>query len=83
MTDATDDEAPQHDPLSEEMDLLTFQEADARLYRELTRTKEIVEQLRALPQPDVEEIAAQEQRLDALCRVATRLRNQRTQPPLG
>jgi hypothetical protein len=74
--------APEHDPLSEEMDLITFQEADARLFKERSRTKELIEQLRASESPDHAEIAAQESRLGALGRVEARLRGQRTQPPL-
>jgi hypothetical protein len=77
-----DDAAPQHDPLAEEMDLITFQEADARLYREQARTRALIEQLKAAPDPDHTEIAAQQGRLEALGRVETRLRSQRTQPPL-
>lgn len=73
--------APEHDPLSEEMDLITFQEADARLYEEKARTKSLIDRLRSTPHPDVEEIAAQQSRLDALSRVEARLRGQRTQPP--
>ena len=41
-----DGPAPEHDPLAEEMDLITFQEADARLYREIVRTQTIVDDLR-------------------------------------
>jgi hypothetical protein len=77
------DVAPEHDPLAEEMDLITFQEADARLFRERARTEELIEQLRSSATPDLEEIAAQEGRLAALGRVEARLRGQRTQPPLG
>jgi hypothetical protein len=75
-----EDIAPEHDPLSEEMDLITFQEADARLYKEKTRTKALIDQLQSSPQPDHEEIMAQQARLDALSRVEARLRAQRTQP---
>lgn len=77
-----EDIAPEHDPLSEEMDLITFQEADARLYEEKARTKAIVEQLESQPSPDHSEIAAQRTRLEALTRVEARLRGQRTQPPV-
>jgi hypothetical protein len=80
---STEDVAPEHDPLAEEMDLITFQEADARLHEELVRTKALVEQLRAADPADQEEIEAQQTRLDALTRVAERLRRQRTQPPLS
>jgi hypothetical protein len=61
------------------MDLITFQEADARLYEELARTKQLIENLRA-SNDDAEELAAQERRLSALEAVARRLRSQRTQP---
>jgi hypothetical protein len=80
---STEDVAPEHDPLAEEMDLITFQEADARLFKELANTKRLVDQLRAADPVDHEEIAAQQGRLDALKRVAERLRGQRTQPPLS
>jgi hypothetical protein len=76
------DAAPEHDPLAEEMDLITFQEADARLYREQARTRELIEALKASNEPDHDEIADQEARLAALGRVVSRLRGQRTQPPL-
>jgi ribosomal protein L17 len=80
---SADDVAPEHDPLAEEMDLITFQEADARLYKELKHTEQLVEQLRAADPIDHEEIEAQQTRLDALKRVAERLRGQRTQPPIS
>ena len=73
---------PEHDPLSEEMDLITFQEADARLHEEQQRTKALIERLQSTPGPDHGEIAAQQGRLEALGRVEARLRAQRTQPPL-
>jgi hypothetical protein len=79
---SSEDIAPEHDPLSEEMDLITFQEADARLHEEKARTKALVERLGSAPNPDRAEIAAQQGRLDALSRVEARLRAQRTQPPL-
>jgi hypothetical protein len=75
----TDDAAPQHDPLSEEMDLITFQEADARLYEELARTRRIIADLRA-SNDNPAELEAQERRLSALESVGRRLRAQRTQP---
>ncbi len=74
--------APEHDPLAEEMDLITFQEADARLFRERARTRELIDRLRASAAPDHAEIAEQQSRLEALGRVEARLRGQRTQPPL-
>ena len=77
-----DDLAPEHDPLAEEMDLITFQEADARLYREQVRTRELIAQLMEAAEPDQGEIVAQQARLEALGRVEKRLRGQRTQPPL-
>lgn len=73
--------APEHDPLAEEMDLITFQEADARLYREKVLTAELIERLKEAAEPDLDEIAAQEGRLAALGRVEARLKGQRTQPP--
>lgn len=79
MTMDTDDAAPQHDPLSEEMDLITFQEADARLYEELVRTRQKIDELRA-SNDTAAELEAQERRLAALESVARRLRAQRTQP---
>jgi len=79
---STEDIAPKHDPLAEEMDLITFQEADARLFKELAHTRLLVEQLNAADPVDHEEIAAQQVRLDALQRIAERLRGQRTQPPI-
>ncbi|MGZ8814545.1 MAG: CaiB/BaiF CoA transferase family protein [Mycobacterium sp.] len=78
----SEDVAPEHDPLAEEMDLITFQEADARLFKEQARTRALIEQLKSLPDPDHAEITAQQGRLDALGRVEARLRGQRTQPPL-
>lgn len=74
--------APKHDPLSEEMDLITFQEADARLHEEKARTKALIERLQSTPDSDRAEITAQQGRLEALERVEARLRGQRTQPPL-
>ncbi|ORB45506.1 hypothetical protein BST39_04660 [Mycobacterium paraseoulense] len=64
------------------MDLITFQEADARLYREQVRTRDLIARLEEAAEPDQEEIAAQQGRLEALGRVQKRLRGQRTQPPL-
>jgi cell division FtsZ-interacting protein ZapD len=78
-----EDVAPEHDPLAEEMDLITFQEADARLYKELQHTQRLVEQLRTTQPVDQEELGAQQTRLDALKRIAERLRRQRTQPPIS
>ena len=78
----TEDVVPEHDPLSEEMDLITFQEAAARLYAERARTAALIERLQASTDPDHTEIAAQRNRLAALDRVASRLRSQRTQPPM-
>ena len=49
---SAEDSAPEHDPLAEEMDLITFQEADARLYREQARTRELIEGLKAHAEPD-------------------------------
>lgn len=75
----TDDAAPQHDPLAEEMDLITFQEADARLHEEIGRTRQIIADLRA-SNDSATELDAQESRFAALESVARRLRAQRTQP---
>ncbi len=75
-----EDIAPEHDPLAEEMDLLTFQEADARLYEERARTRVLIEELESSASPDHEEIADQRNRLAALDRVMERLRGQRTKP---
>jgi hypothetical protein len=77
-----EDIVPQHDPLSEEMDLITFQEADARLHEEKERTKALIKRLLSAPDPDRAEVIAQQGRLEALERVEARLRAQRTQPPL-
>jgi hypothetical protein len=79
---STKEVVPEHDPLAEEMDLITFQEADARLYEESARTTALIEQLQRSTDPDLAEIAAQQDRLQALERVANRLRRQRSQPPL-
>ncbi len=68
--------------LAEEMDLITFQEADARLFRELAHTGRWSTQLKSADPIDHEEIVAQQTRLDALKRIADRLRSQRTQPPI-
>jgi hypothetical protein len=80
---STEDVAPEHDPLAEEMDLITFQEADARLYKELKHTKVLVDRLQAADPIDHEELEAQQTRLNALKRIAERLRGQRTQPPIN
>ena len=77
-----DSSPPEHDPLAEEMDLITFQEADARLYREQVRTRDLIARLEEAAEPVQVEIAAQQGRLEALGRVQKRLRGQRTQPPL-
>lgn len=69
-----DSSPPEHDPLAEEMDLITFQEADARLYREQVRTRDLIARLEEAAEPDQEEIAAQQGRLEALGRVQKRLR---------
>jgi hypothetical protein len=79
---STKDIVSKHDPLAEEMDLITFQEADARLYEESARTTALIEQLQRSTDPGLAEIAAQQDRLQALERVANRLRRQRSQPPL-
>jgi len=79
---STEDVAPEHDPLAEEMDLITFQEADARLFKELNNTKLLIERLQVADPIDHDELEAQQTRLGALKRVAERLRAQRTQPPL-
>jgi hypothetical protein len=80
---SAEDVAPEHDPLAEEMDLITFQEADARLFKELKHTELLVQQIRAARPVNQEELDAQQTRLDALRRIAERLRSQRTQPPIN
>jgi len=80
---STEDVAPEHDPLAEEMDLITFQEADARLFKELKHTTLLIERLQAADPIDHEELEAQQTRLGALKRVTERLRAQRTQPPIN
>ena len=80
---STEDVAPKHDPLAEEMDLITFQEADARLFKELKHTMLLIERLQGADTIDHEELEAQQTRLGALKRVAERLRAQRTQPPIN
>ncbi|WP_156764327.1 MULTISPECIES: hypothetical protein [unclassified Mycobacterium] len=77
-----DGPAPEHDPLAEEMDLITFQEADARLHREQVHTRNLIARLMEAADLDREEIEAQQTRLAALDRVQNRLQGQRTQPPL-
>jgi len=41
----TSDVRPEHDPLAEDLDLLTTKEATARLYDELVVTRELVAEL--------------------------------------
>ena len=55
---STEDVAPEHDPLAEEMDLITFQEADARLFKELKHTTLLIERLQGADTIDHEELEA-------------------------
>ncbi len=72
---------PEHDPLSEEMDLITFQEADARLWEEMAWAKKDLEALQATDTASARADAVLVQRrIEALAAVTSRLRNQRTQP---
>lgn len=69
---------PEHDPLSEEMDLITFQEADARLYEELELARIDLEDLKASSIPaNQAEVTFTEERVKALEAVSERLREQR------
>jgi polyhydroxyalkanoate synthesis regulator phasin len=69
---------PPHDPLSEEMDLITWQEAAARLHDESLVVESGIRDLTAKPDvADQEELAALTKRLEALRRVEQRLRSQR------
>ena len=63
---------PTHDPLSEEMDLITWQEAAARLHDE-----SLILEAGIRDTADQEEVAALTKRLEALRRVEARLRSQR------
>ncbi len=73
------DSRPTHDPLSEEMDLITWQEAAARLYDESLVLESQIATLVAGPSNDATraEVTALTTRLDAMRRVAERLRSQR------
>ena len=71
---------PPHDPLSEEMDLITWQEAAARLHDESLVLEAGIRDLSAKSTADAadqEELAALTKRLDALRRVEQRVRSQR------
>ena len=69
---------PTHDPLSEEMDLITWQEAAARLHDESLVLESGIRDLTAKPDAaDQEELEALTKRLEALRRVEQRLRSQR------
>ena len=71
---------PPHDPLSEEMDLITWQEAAARLHDESLVVEAGIHDLSAKfagSAAEQEELAALTKRLDALRRVEQRLRSQR------
>ena len=71
---------PPHDPLSEEMDLITWQEAAARLHDESLVLESGIRDLQAKSDADGadhEELAALTKRLEALRRVEQRLRSQR------
>ncbi|WP_428338909.1 hypothetical protein [Mycobacterium sp.] len=76
------EERPAHDPLSEEMDLITWQEAAARLYDESVTLKDqiakLTEKQSADPDDETEsQLTAMTNRLEAMGRVADRLRSQR------
>ncbi len=71
---------PPHDPLSEEMDLITWQEAAARLHEESLMVEAGIRELSVTSASDAaarEEVAALTKRLAALRRVEQRLRSQR------
>ena len=71
---------PPHDPLSEEMDLITWQEAAARLHDESLVLEAGIHNLSAKSAADAaeqEELVALTKRLEALRRVEQRLRSQR------
>lgn len=71
---------PTHDPLSEEMDLITWQEAAARLHDESLVLEAGIRDLTAKSDADAadrEEVVALTKRLEALRRVEQRLRSQR------
>lgn len=71
---------PTHDPLSEEMDLITWQEAAARLHDEALVLEAEIRDLTAKSDTDAadgEEVAALTKRLEALRRVEQRLSSQR------
>ena len=69
-----------HDPLAEEMDLITWQEAAARLHDEALVVEAQIERMKSAdPEPTEPspELVAAQNRLDALHRVAERLSSQR------
>lgn len=70
-----------HDPLAEEMDLITWQEAAARLHDEALVVEAQIERMEAersdATEPESSELAAARTRLGALHRVAERLSSQR------
>lgn len=71
---------PTHDPLSEEMDLITWQEAAARLHDESLVLEAGIRDLTAKPDADAadqHEVAALTKRLEAIRRVEQRLSSQR------
>ena len=71
---------PPHDPLSEEMDLITWQEAAARLHDESLVVEAGIHHLAAKfagGAAEQEELVALTKRLEALRRVEQRLRSQR------
>lgn len=77
-TDPVPPTRPAHDPLSEEMDLITWQEAGARVYDELVVAEAELKQLKSLSgelSPEAErDLVATQRRVDALHRVAERIR---------
>lgn len=75
----TGDDRPAHDPIAEEMDLLTGQEAAARLYDEIAALRDEDADLRR--SGDSPRLAAVQSRLRDLEAAAARIR-QRSSPPL-
>ena len=70
-----------HDPLAEEMDLITWQEAAARLHDEALVVEAQIQQMEAArsgsSEPESSDLVAARTRLGALHRVADRLSSQR------
>lgn len=70
-----------HDPLAEEMDLITWQEAAARLHDEALLVESQIQQMEASrsgsSEPESSDLVSARTRLGALHRVADRLSSQR------